>query len=99
MKVQINYHKKTKEIVAYSKSNKLNKGNIIIAKVLNITADDFEKIQLNEYKVYFKNGKVEPVLKEEFVKKEKIDKLTKKLEDKTISQEERDELLLTLLNK
>lgn len=99
MDIQINYNKETKEIIGWSEDTEnMNEGSVLVSKVVKVTKKEFDKLKEHKYlksfdkKLIFKDN-------EKVVKLDRQKELTKKLKDKDITDNERDELLLNLLGK
>jgi len=104
MNIQIQYRKDTNKIVSFSRgTTKLNIGKNLGNKVLTTTVDDFNKLSNYGYESFYKSNKIifkdrDNILKDKD-NKIKQKEFVNKLKDKKITDDERDELLLLLLNK
>jgi hypothetical protein len=98
MKIQINYNPKTNEIVGYSLDiDHLNTGDIIYSKVVTISDDEFSKLQDYGFDKKY-DGELKFKEKQKSVDLKRQKELLKNLNDKKITNDERDELLTLLLN-
>jgi hypothetical protein len=97
--VQINYNKNSTEIVGWSEDiETLNIGDIVDAKIVELTDEEFEELKNPNYNKQYKDKVIiEP--KDEAVDIEKQQHLIDKLKSNSLTTKERDELLLLLVNK
>lgn len=101
MKLQVLYNpNKGNKIVGYSKSTKLNIGSIEKAKLITITTEEYTKIKSNDYEMKLKGGIVVFAENSRKLNRDtttRLQEFKEKFDNKTITQEEKDGLLMVLL--
>lgn len=102
MQITVQYNKDTGRVKSYSKGVQGIDSDVLKNKTLSVSSIQYSDLTSNYYDVYYKRGKL--VFAENNLTKNRIvnnrkRELESKLLDKTITEQEKDELILILVQK